>query len=64
MNVIKIKTTTVDKLLAQAADCGFDELVLVGFKNDSYQIGSAGGPSKTKTIGVLEIIKHDLLSRD
>lgn len=62
MKIIKLRESTVDRAIRQAADQDFSEIVLVGFKGGDYHVFSSGLEKRSQTVGALEIIKHEIMS--
>ena len=62
--ILKATSQGVDALLAEASAAKPEELLLVWMKSGEVQTRSTGTFSRMRTLGALELLKHDILKGD
>ena len=58
-----VRPGSIEELLFTIKNESFDDIVLIGFKDESYIVYNTGIP-RLKTIGALEAIKFDVLHEE
>ena len=63
MKVVKLKDrSAVESILDEVRAAEFDEVAIIGFKADTYQVYISETMQRTKRIGAIECVKYELLS--
>lgn len=52
----------VKEILAEAAEQNFESVFIVGYRDGDLHIKASGYNSLSKTIGLMEILKHHLIN--
>lgn len=63
-NIVKMRISSVEKLLEEAQKLDADSIVMCAFKGRSFQILISASESRAKTLGALDLIKHDLIHEE